>query len=46
MELTATDCNLQTFFFFFFFQEVQFEKLTRELEAERASVAHKVDKVG
>lgn len=27
-------------------QELQFEKLTRELEAERASVAHKVDQAG
>lgn len=27
-------------------QELQFEKLTRELEAERASVAHKIDQAG
>lgn len=27
-------------------QELQFERLTRELEAERASVAHRVDQAG
>lgn len=27
-------------------QEIQFERLTRELEAERAIVAHRVDQAG